>query len=103
MLYQVHIGNLVSEDNFYRIIAKSGKWKHICVDGKFFPVKTLSKVFRAKYVSLLRKSAIFPQDEIDPLFTKAWVVYAKRPFAHPSHVVEYLGRYTHKASITTLS
>ncbi|MDR0796434.1 MAG: IS91 family transposase [Tannerella sp.] len=80
---------------------KNGKWRNIRVDGKFlFPVKALGKVFRAKYVSLLREAEIASQDEIAPLFSKRWVVYAKRPFAHPSHVVEYLGRYTHKVAIS---
>ena len=82
-------------------VDKNGKWKNIRTDGKFlFPVKALSKVFRAKYVSRLRKAEILPQENIEPLFSKAWVVYAKRPFAHPSHVVEYLGRYTHKVAIS---
>ena len=82
-------------------IDKNGRWQPIRVDGKFlFPVKALSKVFRAKYVSLLRKSALLSQEGIEPLFLQAWVVYAKRPFAHPSHVVEYLGRYTHKVAIS---
>jgi hypothetical protein len=27
-------------------------------------------------------------------------VYAKRPFAHPKYVIEYLGRYTHKVAIS---
>jgi hypothetical protein len=27
-------------------------------------------------------------------FKQNWVVYAKRPFASPKMVVEYLGRYT---------
>src|SRR5690606_16051172 len=34
------------------------------------------------------------------LFGKQWVVYAKRPFSGPGHVVEYLGRYTHKIAIS---
>ena len=80
---------------------RNKKWKNIRTDGKFlFPVKALSKVFRAKYVARLRKTAILPQTAIEPLFSKPWVVYAKRPFAHPSHVVEYLGRYTHKVAIS---
>ena len=29
-----------------------------------------------------------------------WVVYAKRPFGSPKHVIEYLGRYTHKMAIS---
>ena len=48
----------------------------------------------------MRKARIVSQPEIEPLFLKSWVVYAKRPFAHPSHVVEYLGRYTHKVAIS---
>lgn len=31
---------------------------------------------------------------------KKWVVYAKRPFAGPEQVLEYLGRYTHRVAIT---
>jgi hypothetical protein len=57
-------------------------------------------VFRAKYAACLRNAKILPQEEIKALFSKKWVVYAKRPFAHPSHVVEYLGRYTHKVAIS---
>jgi hypothetical protein len=80
---------------------KSGKWKPIRADGKFlFPVKALRKVFRAKFVSHLRKNALLPNQEIDMLFKKTWVVYAKRPFAHPAQIVEYLGRYTHKVAIS---
>jgi len=80
---------------------KNGKWRNIRSDGKFlFPVKALSKVFRAKYVSMLRETEILSQTAIEPLFSNRWVVYAKQPFAHPSHVVEYLGRYTHKVAIS---
>ena len=31
---------------------------------------------------------------------KSWVVYAKRPFGGPKHVIEYLGRYTHKVAVS---
>jgi len=80
---------------------KNGKWKNIRTDGKYlFPVKALSKVFRAKYVSYLRQTALLPEEVIKPLFSKRWVVYAKRPFVHPSQIVEYLGRYTHKVAIS---
>jgi hypothetical protein len=82
-------------------IDRNGKWHNICADGKFlFPVKALSKVFRAKYVSQLRKTALLAQESIEPLFSNSWVVYAKRPFGGPEEVVEYLGRYTHKVAIS---
>lgn len=29
-----------------------------------------------------------------------WIVYAKKPFAGPKQVLEYLGRYTHKVAIS---
>jgi len=80
---------------------RDGKWVPVHTKGRFlFPVKALSKVFRAKYVLLLRQTQLFPQKCVEPLFSKPWVVYAKRPFAHPEHVVEYLGRYTHKVAIS---
>jgi hypothetical protein len=82
-------------------IDSNGKWKNIRTDGRFlFPVKALSSVFRAKYVALLRKGELLTNESIKPLFAKQWVVYAKRPFAYPAHVVEYLGRYTHKVAIS---
>ena len=31
---------------------------------------------------------------------KDWIVYAKRPFAGPEQVLEYLGRYTHRVAIS---
>jgi hypothetical protein len=37
---------------------------------------------------------------IEPLYDKDWVVYAKRPFAGPKQVLEYLGRYTHRVGIS---
>jgi hypothetical protein len=33
-------------------------------------------------------------------FRKKWVVYAKRPFGGPEHVLEYLGNYTHRIAIS---
>jgi len=82
-------------------IDKNGKWRNIRTDGKFlFPVKALSKVFRAKFVAGLRETEILPHEETKSLFSKEWVVYAKRPFAHPKHIVEYLGRYTCKVAIS---
>jgi hypothetical protein len=31
---------------------------------------------------------------------KRWIAYAKRPFAGPQQVLEYLGRYTHRVAIS---
>ena len=35
-----------------------------------------------------------------PLFRHDWVVYAKRPFGGPEHVLQYLARYTHRVAIS---
>lgn len=82
-----------------------------------FPVRALSKVFRAKYLELLAEAgrqgklrfggSTLPLADRRSLaaFTaklKAadWIVYAKAPFAGPRQVVAYLGHYTHKVAIS---
>jgi len=83
-------------------VSKSGKWKPAKNKGKYlFNVKSMSSVFRAKYVALLRKSKVpIAQEIYDQLFAKSWVIYAKQQFRSPKYVVEYLGRYTHKIAIS---
>ena len=83
-------------------LSKNGKWKNARAKGKFlFPVKAMSRVFRAKFVAMLRKSELTISDSCyKQCFRKAWVVYAKRPFLGPQQVIEYLGRYTHKIAIS---
>jgi len=83
-------------------LTKSAKWKSAKNNGKYlFNVKAMSPVFRAKYVALLRKSELkIPKTVYNQVFKKKWVVFAKQPFARPEHVIEYLGRYTHKIAIS---
>ncbi|MBU2650059.1 MAG: IS91 family transposase, partial [Bacteroidetes bacterium] len=82
-------------------ITAGGKWKAVKGKDKYlFPVKALSKVFRARFVEYLRKEMDLPGDLYKELFSKQWVVYCKRPFWGPQQVVEYLGRYTHKIAIS---
>jgi hypothetical protein len=80
----------------------AGKWKHARSKGKYlFPVDSLSAVFRARFVTALR--SLFKgldRSFYNALFRTPWVVYAKRPFGSPKHVIEYLGRYTHKVAIS---
>jgi hypothetical protein len=40
------------------------------------------------------------QSFLQPLASSKWVVYAKAPFGGPAHVLEYLGRYTHRIAIS---
>lgn len=83
-------------------IAQNGQWKPAKNKGKYlFPVKAMSKVFRARFVASLHKELPpQPNDFYESLFKHNWVVYCKQPFLGPSQVVEYLGRYTHKIAIS---
>ena len=74
-----------------------------------FPVHALSRVFRGTFLHGLRRLAqrgrlAYDADELDPLLSalrrKPWVVYAKKPFAGPEPVLNYLGRYTHRVAIS---
>ena len=67
--------------------------------GFLFPVKALSVVFRAKFLAALDEPRA-PRALVAALRAKPWVVYAKRPFAGPEQVLEYLGRYTHRTAIS---
>ena len=81
-----------------------GQWKQVKTseNGKvfLFRVENLSTVFRAKFISGLKKK--LPQEDqlICDLHKTEWVVYSKEPFAGPEQVIEYLGRYTHKVAIS---
>lgn len=83
----------------------------------FLPVKVLSRVFRGKFISGLRK--LYDRRQLDlhgslvalrtprafqamlrSLFRTDWVVYSKRPFGGAEHALHYLGRYTHRVAIS---
>jgi hypothetical protein len=86
-------------------------------DNFLFPVKALGKVFRGKFIALLKQSfaeqrLVFPGRTaalgtpggfaalIGELYEKDWVVYCKPPFGGPWKVLDYLGRYTHRVAIS---
>ena len=83
-------------------VDKDGKWNNIRGDGNFlFPIKALSKVFRAKFCAALKERHYEQYLKIQKrLWEKQWVVFAKKPFGNAHSVVEYLGRYTHKIAIS---
>jgi len=80
-----------------------GKWKQVSISEKgkvfLFSVKSLSRVFREKFIEALQKQLPQTTKFINSLYKDDWVVYSKEPFAGPEHVIEYLGRYTHKVAI----
>jgi len=82
-----------------------------CKPGFFLPVRVLSKVFRGKFIDLLKQSHAkkpllgINEDEeltrlIDASVRADWVVYAKPPFGGPEQVLKYLSRYTHRIAIS---
>lgn len=83
-------------------VSKAGFWKKgTAKDDFLFSVEAMSRKYRGRFVSKLRKALPeVPQSLYDQLFKKEWVVYAKAPFGKPEHVIEYLGRYTHKIAIS---
>ncbi len=79
-------------------LSETGAWVQ-SRRGFLFPVKALSIVFRAKFLAALGKLPV-PPPLLAALRAKPWLVYAKRPFAGPQQVLEYLGRYTHRTAIS---
>ncbi|HYE12520.1 MAG TPA: IS91 family transposase [Patescibacteria group bacterium] len=85
--------------------------------GFFVPVKVLSRLFRGKFLAYLKGAYVdgrlkfcgsingLGEKEnfgvfLDSLYKREWVVYSKPSFRKPEHVIEYLGRYTHRVAIT---
>ena len=83
----------------------------------FLPVRVLSRLFRGKFLALLRDA--FTRGKLQfhgkltplqaparfhaflrPLQDTEWVVYAKPPFGGPEYVLKYLARYTHRVAIS---
>ena len=78
-----------------------GRWQNLRSNGKFlFAVRAMSRVFRAKFMACLKGQIELEKPLRETLFTKEWVVYAKRPFGNTASVLEYLGRYSHKIAIS---
>jgi hypothetical protein len=82
-----------------------------------FPVKVLSRLFRAKFIAYLKtafhEGKLGFHGELQSLGEKRsfaqwlrrlavieWVVYAKPPFGGPQQVLKYLARYTHRVAIS---
>jgi len=89
-----------------------------CRPGFFLPVRVLSRLFRAKFLSFLRdaydlRQILFHGQQryleepthfrqlVAALREKEWMVYAKPPFGGgPKIVLKYLARYTHRVAIS---
>jgi hypothetical protein len=82
-----------------------------CRPGFFLPVRVLSRVFRGKFIDLLKRARgrgglVGVEDGraferlLDASAKSDWVVYAKPPFGGPRRVLKYLSRYTHRIAIS---
>lgn len=88
-----------------------------CRPNFFLPVRVLSRLVRRLFLESLQKAfdagklkffaALEPLRErltfvrhLARAKTSEWVVYAKRPFAGPQQVLDYVGRYTHRVAIS---
>ena len=88
-----------------------------CRAGFFLSVRVLSRLFRRLFLEDLVKA--FDEGKLQffsslqslrdrhtflghlaPTREAEWVVYAKRPFAGPEQVLDYVGRYTHRVAIS---
>jgi hypothetical protein len=113
LLHHPHIHFLVPGGG----IAPDGQSWIACRPGFFLPVRVLSRMFRGLFLHYLEKA--FAAHELKffsahrhlhepaafrrylaPTWNADWVVYAKRPFAGPAQVLEYVGRYTHRVAIS---
>jgi predicted Zn-ribbon and HTH transcriptional regulator len=82
-----------------------------------FKIESLAKEFKKRYLDYLttayrKGELIFPGNTarfespqefahlLESLLEATWIAYAKRPFADPEQVLEYLGRYTHRIAIS---
>jgi hypothetical protein len=107
----LHLHALVSAGALHA----DGHWIH-ARRGFLFPVRALAPVFRGKFLAGLQRllhtgalklaaanadlaAASARRSLVHQLRAKPWVVYAKQPFAGPTQVLDYLGRYTHRVAI----
>ncbi len=98
-------------------VANDGCGWVVCRPGFFLPVRVLSRYFRRVLLPALEHAFESRQlyfvgwlqplsdprrfaDHLRPARKTEWVVYAKRPFAGPEQVLDYLGRYTHRIAIS---
>jgi hypothetical protein len=98
-------------------IAPDGEHWIACRPGFFLPVRVLSRLFRRLFLDQLRHAfdtgVLHFYGQLEPLADAQafaawlapaaqaeWVVYAKPPFGDARHVLNYLGRYTHRVAIS---
>jgi hypothetical protein len=113
LLHHPHLHCVVSGGG---LSADGSQWI-CCRNGFFLSVRVLSRLFRRLFLEQLcnafdagnleffssleslRNPSAF-RNYLAPLREVEWVIYAKRPFAGPEQVLDYVGRYTHRVAIS---
>lgn len=90
-------------------IDDNGIWRELdgCVGNRrfLFPVRSLSLIFRAKFMNLLTGSLaeddeIIPQNVRKEAFEKDWDIESRPPARGIDLVLEYIGRYAFRVAIS---
>ena len=116
-------GQSLTEHPHLHTMVPAGGWSEINGYWKaskknyLIPVKVLSKVFKGKFLSMLKQAyenndlkfegEVKPLSQkenfkqmLDVLYKKDWVVFAKKPFKNASGIIKYLGNYSHRIAIS---
>ncbi len=79
-------------------LSRDGTVAYFSRRGYLVPVKALSKIFRAKFIAMLK--AALPEERIVPIpRKKAWVVFCKHLDLGPEKAIAYLGRYLNRVAV----
>lgn len=97
-----HVHVLVSSGG----LTKDGQWRYGKAD-YLFDVFEMSKVFKTKFLSglkkLYKKGLLTNDQNFEHIYQSMnscdWVVNCQKPFAGPDKVVEYLSRYVYRSAI----
>lgn len=107
MLFHPHVHGIVTGGG---LSADQSRWVAVPDQDFLFPVAALSKVCRGKFlhafIDLCRAGKIDLTEHqsrklVREVKQQDWVVFAKRPFAGPRQIIDYLGHYTHRVAISS--
>ncbi len=109
--FHPHLHAIVTAGGFD---AERGAWQPSSKN-YLFPIEVMGELLRGKMMSALRRlhaAGLFARFDafddpegfdrlMEKIAKKKWLVYAKKPFREARHVLEYLGRYTHRVAISS--
>jgi hypothetical protein len=94
MIYHPHAHLLVPGVG----VSRDGVVAYFSRRGYLVPGKALSRIFRAKFIAMLK--AALPEERIPPVPRKKdWVVFCKHLDLGPEKAIAYLGRYLNRVAV----